>query len=161
MKKLFVIMILSFLIFGLMLNAETKEGTVTRDKTGLAPYQQFHSSNAQPVAFPNPNRDPDYQVYGYNAYDPSAAIPTGPVTFVLNDPAGLTSLAPTTSPDFIAGACWIAEEETWYGSQYSGGLYSIDITTGAMTLIAATTEGFMGIEYDDASGIMYGSDGTS
>ena len=161
MKKLFVIMILSFLIFGLSLNAETKEENVTRDLTGLAPHQQFNSSDTRHVIQPNPNRDPDYQVYGYNAYDQSGTNPDGPVTFILNDPAGLTSLAATTSGNFIAGACWIADEETWYGSQYGGGLYSIDITTGAMTFIAATTESFMGIDYDDASGIMYGSDGTS
>ena len=160
MKKLFIIMILSFLIFGLSLNAETKEGTVERDKTGLAPRQLFSSSHAQQYE-PNPNRDPDYQVYGYNAYDASGTNPEGPVTFVLDTPAGLTSLAATTSTDFIAGACWIADEETWYGSQYGGGLYAIDHETGAMTYIAATTESLMGIDYDDASGIMYGSDGNN
>ncbi|MCK5052372.1 MAG: T9SS type A sorting domain-containing protein [Candidatus Cloacimonetes bacterium] len=161
MKKLVIIMIVSFLIFGLSLNARTKNVVGVRALTGLAPYQQFNSSTEQPVISPNPSRDPDYQVYAYNAYDPSGTNPQGPVTFILNDPLGLTSLAATTSSDFIAGGCWIADEETWYGSQYGGGLYSIDITTGAMTYIAGTTESLSGIEFDDASGILYGTDGYS
>ncbi|MDO9577986.1 MAG: carboxypeptidase regulatory-like domain-containing protein [Candidatus Cloacimonadales bacterium] len=134
--------------------------TALKAETGLAPRQIFNPTASQPVVNPNPFRDPDYQAYAYNAYDPTSAIPQGPVTYILNNPAGLTSLASTTSMDFIAGACWVAEEETWYGSQYGGGLYSIDITTGAMTYIA-TTISLSGIEYDDASGIMYGTDGAS
>jgi len=156
MKKLLVVIIVSFLIFGLTLNAKTNEKTVIRNVEGLAPRQLIGTPDYDQIAFPNLNRDPDYQVYAFTGYDPSSIIPEGPATFVLNNPAGLTSLAVSTGQSIMTGACWVAEEETWYCCQYGGGLYSINHNTGDMTYIANSIN-LNGIEYE--SGIMYGTDG--
>ncbi|MEA2095085.1 MAG: T9SS type A sorting domain-containing protein [Candidatus Cloacimonadota bacterium] len=156
MKKLIILIIVSFLVFGLSLNARTKDVVNVRELTGLAPYQQYNASADQPIASPNPSRDPDYQVYAYNAYDPSGVNPQGPVTFILNDPAGLTSLAATSSGDFIAAGTMI--EDMWIGCEYgSGNFYSIDFD-GNMTFIGGNGTACNGIAYDDNSGILYGAD---
>ena len=155
MKKRITIMVVILLIIGLTLNARTDEKTVVRNVNGLAPRKLIGTPNYDQMANPNVSRDPDYQVYAYNA----SITPPGPVTFVLNDPAGLTQLATTTSEDFMAGACWKADEETWYACEFGGGLYTIDHETGAMTYVGPTGAELAGIEYDDDSGIMYGSDG--
>ncbi|MDP8220365.1 MAG: T9SS type A sorting domain-containing protein [Candidatus Stygibacter frigidus] len=156
MKKIFIVIIVSFLIFGLSLNAKTGEKTVLIDVDGLAPQQLIGTPDTSQEVLPEVNRDPDYQVYAFNGYDPLSIIPVGPITFVLNDPADVTSLAETTAPTIMSGACWVAEEETWYCCQYAGDLYSIDHITGVMTYIAPSI-GLNGIEYDN--GIMYGTDG--
>jgi len=149
-------MIVSFLIFGLSLNARTKDVANVRDLTGLAPYQQFNASADQQIASPNPSRDPDYQVYAFNAYDPSGLVPVGPVTFILNDPAGLTSLAASSAADFIAAGTMI--EDMWIGCEYgTGNFYSIDFD-GTMTFIGGNGTACNGIAYDDNSGILYGAD---
>ncbi len=156
MKKLIILMIVSFLIFGLSLNARTKDVANVRDLTGLAPYQQFNASADQQIASPNPSRDPDYQVYAFNAYDPSGVVPVGPVTFILNDPAGLTSLAASSAADFIAAGTMI--EDMWIGCEYgTGNFYSIDFD-GTMTFIGGNGTACNGIAYDDNSGILYGAD---
>ncbi len=156
MKKLIILMIVSFLIFGLSLNARTKDVANVRDLTGLAPYQQFNASADQQIASPNPSRDPDYQVYAFNAYDPSGLVPVGPVTFILNDPAGLTSLAASSAADFIAAGTMI--EDMWIGCEYgTGNFYSIDFD-GTMTFIGGNGTACNGIAYDDNSGILYGAD---
>lgn len=90
-------------------------------------------------------------VYGYNAYDPSGGLVEGPVSFDLGNPGVLNLLAPTTSGDFIAGACWV--DGQWYGSQYGGGLYTIDPNSGDMTFIGASAD-MSGLAYDGNT--MYG-----
>ncbi|MCF7794406.1 MAG: T9SS type A sorting domain-containing protein [Candidatus Cloacimonetes bacterium] len=159
MKKIFMVLIVSFLILGITLNAKNAEKTIMRNVNGLAPRQLSGISNHEQMVFSNVNRDPDSRVYAFNAYDPNTIIPVGPVTFILNDPAGLTSLAASTAPYLMAGACWLAETETWYCTQYGGGLYTIDPATGTMTYIADSI-GLNSIETDD-SGIMYGTDGSN
>ncbi len=39
--------------------------------------------------------------YSYNAYDPDGVLPEGPASLYQTDPASMTSLAATTSSDFI------------------------------------------------------------
>jgi hypothetical protein len=92
-------------------------------------------------------------VYAYNAYDPSGALVEGPVSFDLGTPGFINQLAPTTSTDFIAGACW-APGGIWYGSQYGGGIYEINPTNGDMTFIGGTGD-FSGIAHDGVT--MYGA----
>jgi carboxypeptidase family protein/immune inhibitor InhA-like protein/flagellar hook capping protein FlgD len=155
MKKMLVIMIVSFLIFGLTLNADSKEKTDVRDLTGLAPRQLTNIVDNHQVTASYVSRDPEYQVYAFNAYDPSAVVPVGPVTFVLNDPAGLTSLAAGTSADFIAAATMI--EDTWISCEYgTGNFYTVGFD-GTMTLIGGNGTACNGLAYDDNSGILYGA----
>jgi len=159
MKKLILLFIV-LLLFSLPLFSVTKDQKLLdRQVNGLAPHREY--LNTYKAMNTNLFRDPDFDGYAYNAYDPTGAVPEGPIYFSGADPTVVTLLAPTTSTDFIAGGCWIADEETWYGCQYGGGLYSIDHLNGTMTYIGYTSQGFNGIEYDDASGIMYGTNGTS
>ncbi len=160
MKKL-VLFLIVFLLFSLSLFSITEDQKLlTRKVDGLAPQRDYFNTNKKTMTADH-YRDPDFDGYGYNAYDPTGTYVNGPIYFPGSDPSDITLLAPTTSGNFIAGACWIADEETWYGGQYGGGLYSIDHITGNMTFIGNTTAGFHGLEYDDASGIMYGSDGAN
>ena len=155
MKKLLFFTIVFLIIFGLSLNATTKEESIVRDPTGLAPRQISNFGNAQLEPSPFISRDPDYQVYAFNAYDPSSAVPLGPVTFILNDPAGLTSLAASSSADFIAAGTMI--EDTWIGCEYgSGNFYTMGLD-GVMTLIGGNGTACNGLAYDDNSGILYGA----
>lgn len=96
-------------------------------------------------------------VYAYNAYDPSGTLQEGPLWFDLFAPGYLELLAPTTSGDFIAGACWYNDTETWYGTEYgTGNIYTIDHTNGDMTQISSTGIGMNGFCYDDATSTYYG-----
>ncbi|MFO7676944.1 MAG: choice-of-anchor J domain-containing protein, partial [Thermoplasmatota archaeon] len=97
--------------------------------------------------------------YAYNAYDPSAAVVEGPIYFDSDDPETVTLIAPTSSPQFIAGGCWV-EDEGWYGSQYLGGLWTIDESTGAMTLVGSHAQTLNGLTYCDATDTMYGASST-
>jgi len=102
------------------------------------------------------------KIYAYNAYDPSASLPEGPVYFYDINPGAVTSLAATTSSQFMEAGCWA--NGVWYGSEYydnvtsftGGGWWTIDPSSGAMTLIADYDMGFTGIAYDHVNNIMYG-----
>nr|NQU94249.1 hypothetical protein [Bacteroidota bacterium] len=91
-------------------------------------------------------------VYAYNAYDPSGTLVEGPISFDLGTPGTLTLLAPTTSSDFIAGGCWA--NDTWYGGQYGGGLYTIDPGSGDMTFIGNSPD-CSGLAWDGTT--LYGA----
>ena len=157
MNKLIFLIITISVLFGLSLYGEIKKDTtLSVNSTGLAPHQNFIRVNNQISVQAVYNRDPDYQSYAYNAYDPSGTLPEGPVTFILNDPAGLTSLAPTTSSDFIAGATWM--QDTWIGCESgTGNFYTIGID-GTMTLIGGNSTLCNAVAFDDNSGTLYGAD---
>lgn len=96
-------------------------------------------TNFDPIAATFGNRD---MVFAYNAYDPTATLVEGPITFDLSSPGTITQLAATTSTQFITGACW-APGDIWYGSQYfdgaiGGGIYEINSTDGTMTFIGGS-----------------------
>jgi hypothetical protein len=102
------------------------------------------------------------KVYAYVAYDPSAALPEGPAWFYVQTPGTITSLAATTSDQFISAGAWA--NDVWYGSEYydasvpsGGGWWTIDPVTGAMNKVGDFDIGFAGIAYDKNSGIMYGT----
>lgn len=162
MKKVFLIFIVVFLMMGISLFGKADEQKLPdHPSDGLAPYRANFNTTDQKNVSSSLFRDPVFEGYAYNAYDPTSAIPLGPIYFPGDDPASVTLLAPTSSTNFIAGACWIADTETWYGCEYGGGLWTIDHTNGAMTYVAATTEGYQGLAFDDATGTMYATDGTS
>ena len=92
--------------------------------------------------------------YAYNAYDPSSVVPEGPISFPSDDPGTISSLAPTTSGDFLSAGCWAVD--TFYASEYgTGNLYMIDTDTGAMTNIGSLGTTLNGMAYDDSSDTMY------
>jgi hypothetical protein len=103
--------------------------------------------------------------YGYCA----ALCPggQGPVTMPAATPCDITLIAPTTSPDFLAGACWVYPAITtpvgtynWFCSQYVDGLWGIEPATGTMVYIGSTGVSLNGLAYDDSSGKMYGASST-
>ncbi len=108
------------------------------------------------------------KVYAYVAYDPTTPVPLpeGPAWFYAQTPGTITSLAPTTSGQFIAAGTWA--DGVWYGSEYydatlspnGGGWWSINETTGAMNLIADIDIGFTGISFNKNTNMMYGTEWT-
>ena len=103
---------------------------------------------------------PATKIYAYNAYDPTSTVAIGPCWFNDVTPGTITSLAAGTSTNFISAGSWV--NGTWYGGEYrdtvaatGGGWYSINHTTGAMTLIAPTTHGYTGIAYDHGTNVLY------
>lgn len=102
------------------------------------------------------------KIYCYIAYDPSAGLPEGPAWTSVQHPESITSLAATTSDQFISAGTWA--NGIWYGSEYydatllsGGGWWTIDPVNGAMTKIGDYDKGFTGITYNPATGIMYGT----
>lgn len=95
--------------------------------------------------------------YAFVAYDPSSVLPLGPAYFDVDDPGTIASLAPSTANDFIAGGSWA--EGVWYGSEYgTGALYTMDPSSGAMTLVGygSAPGGLHALAYDPSTFTMYG-----
>ncbi|GJQ62421.1 MAG: hypothetical protein SCALA702_14740 [Melioribacteraceae bacterium] len=102
------------------------------------------------------------QAYAYVAYDPTSTNPEGPATFFLQSPDAITSLAPTTSAQFIGAGAW--GNGTWYAMEYfdgtsGGNLYTIDPNTGAMTAVGGSGVGINGIAYDGTTNTLFGIGG--
>lgn len=97
------------------------------------------------------------QAYGYIAANTTVELPEGPIKFFLEHPGTLTSLAPTSSTEFISGGCWA--NGTWYGAEYSysnnSNLWTINPNTGAMTLIGPMGCNVSGLTFDHTTGIMW------
>ena len=106
--------------------------------------------------------------YAYNAYDPDAIIPEGPATLYQTDPANMTSLAATTSSEFICAGT-AGGDGNWYGLMYNSAgtgaqaIYTMDMTTGAMTQVATTsaTENMNGLTWDPTTDTYYGVSSTT
>jgi len=113
---------------------------------GLAP--KAIASQYTPIQHPSLDRG---YFYAYNAYDPSGAIQMGPITF--DTPDEITLLAPGIFPNFCGGAD-MDNEGNWYGCDYAGGLYSIDMDTGTQTYIGSTI-GVNGMTYDGTTQTWY------
>ncbi len=126
---------------------------------------------------PNPDNDctssditvqDPFEIYAYNAYDPGAVLPEGPASFYQTDPANMTSLAATSSSDFICAGT-AGDGGTWYGLMYmSTGtglqpIYTMDMTTGTMTQVATTSasENMNGMTWDPTTNTYYGISGTT
>jgi hypothetical protein len=97
------------------------------------------------------------QVYGYDAYNPISWV-EGPISTSLQVPGTYSLLAPTISSQFIAGGTWV--EGDWYGIEYfdgttGGGFWTIDPSTGAMTLVGPTGAALSGLSYDVTTGVLY------
>jgi hypothetical protein len=102
------------------------------------------------------------KMYGYVAYANTSGLPEGPCYFYAQYPGTIYSLGATTSEEFIGAGTWA--NDVWYGSEYydeslltGGGWWTINSTTGAMTLLGDYNIGFAGITYNPTSGIMYGT----
>lgn len=105
--------------------------------------------------------------YGYIVNDPWGIFQQGPATFSLLEPDSITSIAPTTSTNYICAGTM--KDSVWYGIEYydafvgGGGLWIIDKTTGAMILVGSTGTGFPlnGMAYDPVSGNIYAVSSTA
>ena len=84
------------------------------------------------------------------------------ITFETDNPGTLTTIGAMTSTEFMAGGCWA--DGTWFGCEYSeplnSNIWTIDETTGAMTLIGASGAGLNGMAYDDTTDTLFGCSGT-
>ncbi len=160
MKKLLTAATLMLCLWTLTASAAIHEGykVFPEGDAGLALAAIVETGSEGTVLPPPTFRDPDYQAYAYNAWDPSGSHPEGTVTFPLNSPSALAFIAPTQSSDFMAAGTMI--EESWYGLEfYSGRLWIID-TDGGMTLIGGNGTDGDGLAYDDASATLFCAKGT-
>jgi hypothetical protein len=98
-------------------------------------------------------RRTDQQFYAFDNMYPVRSVwfnPTNPGTFHY--------IGYSTAGGYICAGTWA--DETWYVCEYYGGFYTVDSTTGDMTLIGETIQ-LNGLGYVDSSGIMYGCDSTN
>jgi hypothetical protein len=109
-----------------------------------------HDVGIQEITEPSLGRDPDV-FYAFNSYPGDESV-----WFDSATPGVLNTIGANTAPDFMPAGTWA--DGTWYASCYAGGLYTVDPTTGTMTLIGGTTL-FNGIAYDGAT--MYGATSTA
>lgn len=91
--------------------------------------------------------------YGHNAYPGNDLVTFDPMT-----PGTLFVLGTNTAPNFLPAGTWA--DGVWYAAHYDAGssnLYTVDTTTGALTLVGATGAPLNGIAYDEVNDIMYGA----
>jgi hypothetical protein len=113
---------------------------------------------SRPIKVKSPTK-----MYCYVAAAGTSGLSAGPAWFYDTDPGTITSLAATTSTNFICAGTWA--NGTWYGSEYwdataltGGGWYTLNPATGAMAKLADLGRSFTGITYDLTANIMYGVD---
>jgi hypothetical protein len=93
-------------------------------------------------------------MYGYCTY---GSCTQGPLSFPLTDPGTITSLAPTVSPNFLAGGTW-TNDQRWIGSEYNtGALWEVDPTSGAMTSIGGGNVSLNGLAFNPVTEKLYGA----
>lgn len=110
--------------------------------TGLAPISNIDST-ARSLPFYAVNDETDY----FCSFDPS-------------DPGTFTDIGPATPTGFIQNACFV-EDIYWVVDQY-GTLYTVDVTTGVFTTVgSAGVTDTMGLAYDDTTGKMFMTAGSS
>jgi hypothetical protein len=102
------------------------------------------------------------KAYAYSAYDPSGALPEGPVWFYLEDPGNITSLGPTQSTQYITSGTWVPSDR-WLVAEYDdgstgGGLWQINQLTGSMTYLCdLNVQGtLLGLSWCWNDGYLYG-----
>jgi hypothetical protein len=98
--------------------------------------------------------------YGLNCQSTNRDL----VTFDLTDPDPWTIIGQATPPatNFLSGGDFVAD--IWYACEYStsnSNIYTIDETTGTLTLIGASGALLNGIAYDDSTDTLYGASSTS
>jgi hypothetical protein len=85
------------------------------------------------------------------------------VTFDLTNPDPWTVIGPgTAATDFLSGGDFVGD--VWYACMYhttSSTIWTIDETTGTMTLIGASNAALNGLAYDDSTDTLYGCSSTS
>ena len=104
--------------------------------------------------------DKGYEMYAYNAYDPSGQLPECLVKFDTDEPGTLEQFGDTISGDFLAGGT-MGCDGVWYGVQYGNGLlYGMDIYSGDMWSIGGGGVGLNTLAWDPITNHMYGVDGS-
>jgi len=134
---------------------EISNGLAPKIKDSTLRVNSFQMNFNQPFA----SLSDDGYMYGYVAYAGSSGLPEGPCTHPLDDPDTITSLAPTESDYFIAGAtqigCYVYE---WLGCEYgTGKIWEINRDSGEMTLIGGGGENLNGLAWDPVYNKLYGS----
>lgn len=122
---------------------------ITGRRTRILP----NALNPQTSPRDNTNIGNDGKFYAFDIYPGENSAWFDPTT-----PGVLNYLGPNTADSFISAGTW--GNDIWYAAAYYGGLYVVDPTTGAMTLIGGSTPLF-GLGFDDSSGYLYGCDATN
>jgi hypothetical protein len=103
-------------------------------------------------------------VYGFNAYDPTAAVPIGPIKFNLATPGTVTSIADQSTLTTPFAGTWA--NGFWWAIDYTvNDLIQFDPVTGVRTIVGntgiAAATNVVGMAYNVVSGTMYCLDGTN
>jgi len=93
--------------------------------------------------------------FGYRLYEPGSQYDPGPVTFKLNDPETVYALAYYNNT--ITGGCYNPNTYTWYVCDDMGNIWTVDIWSGAMTIIGGNSENLSALAYDSQTNTMYGA----
>jgi hypothetical protein len=107
--------------------------------------------------------------YGYVAWDPLSILTIGPCSFMPTIPGIITSLAPTSSTDFLSGGTWASG--VWYGCEWTGGMgsnsyiWTINPFDGSMTMVGSydpygTGLSFNGLAYDPTTNKLFACSST-
>ena len=149
MEKKIICILVSMLMFATAFSVAGTMNQNTNDNlvsTGLTENQTPISnieSTAMSLPFYVVNDETDY----FCSFDPSS-------------PGTYTNIGPATPTGFIQNACFV-EDVYWVVDQY-GNLYTVDLTTGVFTTIgAAGVTDAMGLAYDDTTGNMYMTAGST
>jgi len=111
----------------------------------------WHDVKVKDITSPSLGRSPDV-FYCFNAY----TSPYPSCWFESTTPGVLNVIGPNTASNYISAGTWA--EGVWYASPYgTGQIYTVDPTTGIMTLIGGSGTGINGLAYDDNTGTMYGA----
>lgn len=101
---------------------------------------------------------PDKDVYAYIRYVGSASDPAGPASFSLQDPGDLSSISAQWLLNPLNSGSWANGQ--WYATVWAGSspspLVTVDLTTGARTVIGNTVANMNGISYNVNDNTMYG-----
>jgi len=134
--------------------ANTNEVKIPETSAGLCP--ESVSQNYLKKSLTNPLGK------GQNCFAFEVYLFDMSIHFNTDTPETITTIAPMTSVDFMAGGTWA--DGAWYGCEYSdagnSNIWAIDETTGAMALIGPSSAGLNGMAYDDNTDTFYGASST-
>lgn len=92
--------------------------------------------------------------YAFDAYS-SGPSNDHSVNFDSDVPGTLYPIGPNTASNFWSAGTWA--DGQWYISVYgANGLYTVDTSSGALTLVGSMSTYMNGIAYDEVNDIMYG-----
>ena len=153
MKKLFIIVIVSILLFTSVFNycLTTEEIISNESIEQIIKNRALINYKSVGMCQSSNNQDCEY-MYGFNAYPGPEEI----IRFRLDDPSEYETVCPELSGNLIIGGGTYGCDDIWYVSG-DFGLYGIDLLSCEQWLIWGGRTGLLDIAYDPINFKIYGS----